>query len=279
MTKDKLNVVEYFCEGKKGDLDLCEDMCVVTDNFAAVIDGATNVSGKLIENMTPGRLAATIIKETLENITPSAKLETIVEQINANFQTVFARNNLIDAIQESQWVAPSASVIIYSKYHQKIWQIGDCQLMVDDELYTNEKEIDSITANARALYLEAELKRGKTIDQLIYRDTGWEYIRTLVQQQYFLQNDSNNPFGYSVINGFPVDFSRVMTIDVSTDAKYIVLASDGYPFLKETLYKSESLLKELLVKDPLCFRLYKSSKGLVRGNQSFDDRLYLKIKV
>lgn len=56
----------------------------------------------------------------------------------------------------------------------------------------------------------------------------------------------------------------------------LVLASDGYPVLKETLAESEAVLRELMEKDPLCFRENKGTKGLVKGNDSFDDRTYIR---
>ena len=58
-----------------------------------------------------------------------------------------------------------------------------------------------------------------------------------------------------------------------------MLASDGYPDLKETLAASEERLQEILDDDPLLFRKYKATKGMHEGNVSFDDRAYVKLKV
>ena len=62
-------------------------------------------------------------------------------------------------------------------------------------------------------------------------------------------------------------------------AKEIVLASDGYPFLMPTLQESEERLADLLRDDPLCISIYKASKGLMQGNKSFDDRSYVRFTV
>ena len=56
----------------------------------------------------------------------------------------------------------------------------------------------------------------------------------------------------------------------------IILASDGYPYLENTLEASESKLKYILENDPLCYTLYKSTKGIQKGNVSFDDRSYVR---
>ncbi|WP_226036560.1 hypothetical protein [Aquibacillus saliphilus] len=272
-------VKEVLSEGKKGDSLLNEDLYVLTDHFIAVIDGATNVSGKRIADKTPGRFAAEIIKDTIEGLTAETTLEKMISHINENLQIAFLKYNLINEIAEKKWMAPSASLVVYSHYYNEVWQVGDCQLMIDGQVYKNDKELDTITGNARSLYLEGEIKKGKTIEQLIEHDTGWEFIRPLIQQQYFMQNDSQNQYGYDVINGFNVDLNRVKITKVQVNACEIILASDGYPFLKGTLLESENALSSLLNDDPLCFRVYKSAKGLVKGNKSFDDRTFVKFKI
>ena len=64
----------------------------------------------------------------------------------------------------------------------------------------------------------------------------------------------------------------------SSDAHWqeIVLASDGYPFLKPTLANSEAALAHLIATDPQCVRYFIATKGLVSGNRSFDDRTYIR---
>ncbi len=78
-----------------------------------------------------------------------------------------------------------------------------------------------------------------------------------------------------MLNGFPIRSDRVIVHTVPPHSR-LVLASDGYPVLKETLAESEAALKELIQKDPLCFRENKGTKGLVKGNGSFDDRTYIR---
>ncbi|MFS0862083.1 hypothetical protein [Fredinandcohnia sp. 179-A 10B2 NHS] len=274
-----ISMIESLSEGKLGEADLCEDLFVYTNDFVAVIDGATNISGRKMNGKTPGRLAAEIIKATIESLPREISLQDMIKEINLSMQHTYHEIGLVEEIKKNAWMAPTASLIVYSDYHREVWQIGDCQCMIDDKLYKNEKVIDEITANARSLYLEAELIKGKTITELLENDPGWTFIQELIQQQYFLQNDPENQYGFEIINGFEVDFSKVKIIKVPTDATYIVLASDGYPYVKSSLAESEELLQKVLTEDPLCFRLYKSAKGLKKGNLSFDDRTYLKFSV
>jgi glycerophosphoryl diester phosphodiesterase len=45
------------------------------------------------------------------------------------------------------------------------------------------------------------------------------------------------------------------------------------------LAETERVLAQTIETDPLCYKIYKSTKGVVEGNISFDDRTYLRIKV
>lgn len=47
----------------------------------------------------------------------------------------------------------------------------------------------------------------------------------------------------------------------------------GYIFISHS-HKDIKKVREILETDPLCFREYKSTKGLERGNISFDDKTY-----
>lgn len=274
-----MRILVNFSEGKLGNPEKCEDLSFCNDDFAMVVDGATNVTRKLIQGKAPGRFAAEIIKETVSTLPPQTNLERMLEAINKNMQQAYNEYDLIQEIEKERWMAPSASLIVYSSFYHEVWQIGDCQLLMNGNLFKNEKEIDSISANARSMYLEAEIKKGKTIEELLIRDTGWEYIQPLIQQQYYLQNDSANQYGFAVVNGYSIDPSAVKVINVPAETEELILASDGYPLLTSTLEETEECLRKILQEDPLCFRQYKSSKGLIKGNRSFDDRLYLKIQI
>jgi hypothetical protein len=275
-----MELIEIFQQGKQNNEDLCEDMYVFNNQFVAVIDGATNIWDRVIGNQSPGRFAAEMIKQSIERIeNERCTLEELIEYINRDLQQAYQGKGILEEIQQNRTLAPTASLVVYSHYYQEIWQIGDCQTMIDGELFVNEKELDSITANARSLFLEAELKKGKTVEDLLVEDSGWEYIKPLIQQQYFLQNDPESQYGFEVIDGFEVAISKVKKIKVPSKTKEIVLASDGYPYLKPTLQESEDGLKGLLATDPLCFQQYKCTKGLRKGNVSFDDRLYIRFGV
>ena len=81
-------------------------------------------------------------------------------------------------------------------------------------------------------------------------------------------------FGYDVINGGDICPNNVIIYPVKPGDR-IILASDGYPELFDTLDETESHLFRLLEKDPMCIHELRGTKGVRPGNQSFDDRSYI----
>lgn len=84
-------------------------------------------------------------------------------------------------------------------------------------------------------------------------------------------NEQN--ISYAVIDGFEIPTDKVKILRAGRE---VVLASDGYPLLASTLDESEKLLHEQLKNDPLCINSFKATKGLMKGNVSFDDRAYVR---
>lgn len=108
----------------------------------------------------------------------------------------------------------------------------------------------------------------------------------LVQAMLDGQNKS-----YAVIDGFPIYregvkavpclFSGANDVDSenSRNEHEIVLASDGYPFLKTILEESEAALAKQLAHDPQNIKTFIATKGLVDGYKSFDDRTYVRFLI
>ena len=63
------------------------------------------------------------------------------------------------------------------------------------------------------------------------------------------------------MDGFEVANQGIVVRPLPADIETIALASDGYPYLRETLEASEQSLQELRREDPLLFRKYKATKA------------------
>ena len=167
-----------------------------------------------------------------------------------------------------------AVIILYSCEKREVWAFGDCQCLIGDTLHCHTKEIDSLLTEIRCLYNRAELILGGSEDDLARHDPGRACILPLLRRQFQLANQ-DRPYGYDVLDGFPIHSHHVSVYPVPPRTQ-VVLSSDGYPVLKGTLAESEEALEELLQKDPQCLRENRGTKGLVKGNQSFDDRAYVR---
>jgi glycerophosphoryl diester phosphodiesterase len=160
-----------------------------------------------------------------------------------------------------------------------VWLIGDCQALIDGHPFENRKTIDDVLSDIRSLVLELKLLQGVSFEQLHREDPGRQFIQPLLKMQHLLQNNSGSMFGYPVLDGTSLSGNGIQVRQVASGETQIVLASDGYPVLKPTLADSESYLTTILAEDPLLFRAFRSTKGLSPGNQSFDDRAYIRFRI
>jgi len=90
--------------------------------------------------------------------------------------------------------------------------------------------------------------------------------------------NQDGEFGYDVINGGDICTDHIVVYPVKLVDR-IILASDGYPELFDTLEETERYLFKMLEKDPLCIHELRGTKGVGLGSQSFDDRSYISFYV
>src|SRR5579859_908436 len=271
-------LIEQFLCAKNGRDEMCEDAIYVGRSFIAVIDGATSKTERRWEGKTGGRVAAETLKAAFDHVPADATARQTVDLLAAAIQAVYTQYDLLDTVRQDAVQRITASFVALSLQRREIWLVGDCQCLLNQELVQNTKEVDSITANARALFLAAEIAQGKTLEELRQHDTGRAVILPLLERQMTFQNNpSAGPYWFPVIDGFQVPEEGIRLVSLPERTETVVLASDGYPYLKDTLSASEQALQELLLHDPMLFRDYKSTKSLQAGNLSFDDRAYIKI--
>ena len=179
----------------------------------------------------------------------------------------------------------AASAVIFSRVRREIWMIGDCQCLVRPKqvigsespsytLYDNPKPDESMLAALRAEEVRRLMASGVTAEELLANDTARPVIIPRMLQTMQQQNVT-----YSVIDGFPIPLSHVRQLTLSFEPFELVLASDGYPFLLPTLAESEAALDRQRTEDPLNIGQFKATKAFMTGNNSFDDRAYIRFEV
>lgn len=276
-------VEEQLLVSKTGNESDCEDAIYTGTHFVAVIDGATSRTERRWDGKTNGRIAAETIRATFDQLPYDATAYQATAILTRAISNLYEQYGVSDIMRDDPMQRAVASFVAVSLWRKEIWFVGDCQCLLDStsiSTITNVKEVDDIVANARSLFLEGELAQGKTIVELVQHDIGRDFVLPLMKQQTFFQNKpSTGQYWYAVIDGFEVPYEGIDTYKFTELVETIVLASDGYPYLKGSLDESEQALHALLRDDPLLFRQYKATKGMTAGLVSFDDRAYLKIKI
>ena len=169
----------------------------------------------------------------------------------------------------------TASAVIYSRVRREIWLVGDCHCLVGGDYYDNPKPYEQELAEMRATRVRELLTQGyKEADLRQSFDPARE-----VMIPRMLEVMHNQNITYAVIDGFPIPQRLVPVLTLNFQPWEIVLASDGYPQLAPTLAETEALLDEQRASDPLNIGRFKATKSFVIGNNSFDDRSYIRFSV
>lgn len=110
-----------------------------SQNFLAVIDGVTSKSDFIVNQKITGKLAAELIADVLSEAEPEVTLMQLLKDIERRYQKFYDK---YEFSYDKRGYGLQAVAVIYSAYHRTIWLIGDCQAMVDGELYENPKKGD-----------------------------------------------------------------------------------------------------------------------------------------
>ena len=278
-----MKIIESNIIGKKSQ-EACEDGLVITDDFIAVIDGSTSKTPKhLSPDMKNGRYAMMLISEYIrQELRADASVDECCQGITAYiYNKVYQPMGITEQLRLHPEERLTASAIIYSQQRKEVWMVGDCQAIIKGQLYDNSKPYEQEIAAKRVALIQqgmAPAEARKCIEPLL--------IKAMLEGQ----NKS-----YAVIDGFPIYREGVKAVSLkeissvesslleSSSSKNfsqeVILASDGYPFLKSTLAKSEEALAHLIAHDPQCIHDFIATKGLVEGNKSFDDRTYIRFEI
>lgn len=267
-------VVEQFTVPKSAAVPN-EDGIVTTQDFAAVIDGSTSKTNfRLLEGERNGHLCMRLIKAYIPTLAPTATVQEFCQSITSHIASCYTtelRNRLLTHPEDRL----TASCIIYSHHRHEIWMVGDCQCLVDGQLYDNPKPYEAILSAKRADVCQALLSESRvTVDQLRVNDQGRQAILSDLVSSMQAQNKE-----YAVIDGYPIPLNLVRVISIPPHTQSLVLASDGYPSLRTTLAASEQTLAKQLHDDPLNIGTFKATKAFLAGNNSFDDRSYLRLDI
>lgn len=158
--------------------------------------------------------------------------------------------------------------------------IGTARALVGQHYYGREIPSERVFAELRGYINRLEYYNGTSLKELQKTDPGRKYIRDLVDKQNELQNNhEEDNMHYVAIDGRSISSKYILTINVPMGVDQIVLASDGYLELKDTLDKTEKRHQAIIQKDPLLIFDYRNVKGVKNNELSFDDRAYVRFEI
>lgn len=257
-----MTITEHFICGKHTAAD-CEDGIVITNDFAAVIDGSTSKTPKRLDpSMKNGRFAMLLISEYIKQMPADYTMNNFCRDITLRIAEEYAKRGIAEDMAKHPEERLTASVIIYSNSRKEVWMVGDCQAIIDGEHYDNSKPYEQEIAMQRATLI----KNGMSPKE----------ARCAIEPQLIKAMLEGQNRQYAVIDGTPIYMPGTRIV---TASHCVVLASDGYPTLLPTLHESEEALAQHLTDDPQNITDFIATKGLVEGNVSFDDRAYIKLTI
>ena len=260
--------LQQYLQGKSPDPALCEDAIFQNDYFVAVIDGVTAKGRRLYKGMTSGAYAADVLCRELVHMKADAAAAEVILALNEALRSAACE----DAPPEDR---PQANLVIFSRDKSEIWLFGDCQFMAGGDAFSFPKEVDLLLASLRAFIAQDLIRQGMSPDAASSESR--ERIMPYLKAQSGFAN-SAGPYGYDVLDGGNINTDHIRIVPVRS-GDLVVLASDGYPKLFETLEESERYLREMLERDPYCINENRQTKGLSDGNLSYDDRAYISFRV
>ena len=232
--------------------------------------------------MSNGRYAMTLVSRFISRMSPDTTCHQFCAGVTRAFRDVYlplwrltGRQSMAELLAAHPEERLCASAVVYSCRRREIWLVGDCQCLVGGELCENPKPYEQLLAEHRAEKVRQLLSQGLTPEAILADDQARAAI--IPQMLREMQQQQNKT--YAVIDGFPIPEARVPIITLDFRPWEIVLASDGYPFLCPTLAESEARLAEQRRNDPLNIGDFKATKGFTPGNNSFDDRTYIRFTV
>lgn len=269
-----VRVVTRFVRSKYGQDELCEDVVAATESFTAVFDGSTDVSGLRIDGVTGGRLAALTAAEALDDLAPDADVHRAVGHLSDRV----ADRNFLDEARPLQVGRgrPSTAMLIFSHHRRELCRIGDSGFAIDDQIDLPDMPIDQLAYGLRAAYLHALIAGGADPAELTESDPGHELLKPLYVAQRNLTNQTV-PYGYGALDGSTVHKRFIECIPVPADARRLVLVTDGYPFIHDTLRATEDALAELTASDPLGITDWPRPLGVGPLIDAFDDRAWIEL--
>jgi hypothetical protein len=264
----KLSVLERFSQGKS----LCgytEDRIVDGSAFMGILDGSPGPLG------TGQAMITAILDQAvarLEAMQTPPEFAQLVELLTADASAAKAAAGVQDLRRTGGYV-----FCLFVPARGEIWRVGDCKFLNNGWSEPSHFPAEELSAKVRAMMIEARLADGYSVDEIMAQPDYDTLIAAQLADQSRLLNRVDHALSIGAINGTAVPLDLQNTY--GAQAGRLVITSDGYPQVADTLAETETRLKTLLTVDPLCIGANLQCKGMRKNRLSFDDRSYLSLEL
>lgn len=167
---------ESFSAGKKEGHN--DDDIYIGKDFAAVIDGVSHKSSVLV-NGKKVKIAEIVTEAIRKMDRPGAPVyaktlsfEECVKFINLYIKEYLQKYGLTDQVGKME-----ATGVIYSRFYNQIWLVGDCRAIYDGNIVQNPLKIDEVYIDIRTKIIEALMQEGYNEEQLMQKDISTDIIK------------------------------------------------------------------------------------------------------
>lgn len=154
--------------------DKNDDSIYIGEDYVAVIDGVSHKSSVKTEE---GEIKiARIITKAIERIDGTAYAEILdfeefVKYVNRYIANFLEKHGIPEEIGKME-----ATGVIYSKYPNQIWLVGDCRAIYDGKIVKNPLKIDDVVIDIRVQLVKALMEAGFSEEELEENDISKQII-------------------------------------------------------------------------------------------------------
>jgi hypothetical protein len=276
-----MEVIEAFTKGRHGEEPRNEDGWAVTPFFAAVVDGETCGDASFSDpSVSAGRFARDCLLKALQTLPSSVTRLGAVGHLNRALLRQYKQASRLEDLERSPELRPSASAVIYSRRRRELWIIGRGHARCNDQYHQTPELGTDFIRSMRGLILKNLLAKGASREALRDEATLYEkddFKHMLKVHATWRNNAAAGRYQYLGLDGFFLPATLVAVVSVPRNSE-VTLATDGYPWPAPTLDAAEERLQSLLRKDPLCIGELRALQAWRSGQDSHDDRTYLRFR-
>ena len=143
-----MRIIERYCRGKRNDQSLNEDGMLVTDDFAAVVDGVTS---KKRAASVAASWRRDLMLGVIGGMPADASMRQMQRAVDECFQARYRSHEAgIRVFADEPVERLQVNAVVYSARRHEAWLFGDCQIMVNGVQTPTTKDVDVLLGDLRA---------------------------------------------------------------------------------------------------------------------------------